>query len=636
MGDDFAPGHLIADKFRVVRELGRGGMGVVLAADHLELQQTVAVKLMKASGNAVALERFKREARLVARLRSQHVCRVFDVGTLDSGEPFIVMEMLEGGDLGEVLDQQGPLTVAQVAEYVVQALDAIGEAHLLGVVHRDIKPGNLFLARGVDGAPFVKVLDFGISKASGQDDGLTATGELIGSPRFMAPEQMKKAADVDTRADVWALGAVMYELLAGAPAFDADTVAELLVLILQEEPEPLASARRDLPPAFVAVVERCLRKSPVERFANVAELALALEPFLPTRAKPYVQRLVTAYEATGWTPPASMGATQAGGSSASAPTASSGTTAMPLVPAPSSPIGAAASATPAAASSTFAATATPGPSAAPPTPQRVGHAQSGYAASPTIDPSAQAGPLQAGPLQAGPPGPVHGLHGSAGYAPAATVAAPHPRKSSAPIAVIAALGGLVFLVGAGVVGWLLLSDAPDDAGARSPTAEAPHRDSRSGDSAGATAFPSEGQAMFDEAEAFHRDAVKRNAGHDVVVFIKLYASGLAQVALQAHDEANRVMRWEYKGGELWREMNYTKHATKPVAATTISGVDLDVVSTIRRDAMKRSAAVAGDGRKIFMIGLDKSSKGQPEWRAFVEGEDADVDYIYDLRGRFVR
>ena len=624
MTDDYAQGTVLAGKYQVVRELGRGGMGVVLAADHLQLQQTVAIKLMKAGAGGVALERFKREARLVARLQSHHVCRVLDVGALDSGEPFIVMEMLEGGDLGQVLDERGAFTPQQVADYVLQALDAIGEAHLLGVVHRDLKPGNLFLTKGVDGAPFVKVLDFGISKAASQDDGLTATGEILGSPRFMAPEQMRKAKDVDTRADIWAIGAVMYELLTDRAAFEAETVAELLVLILQEDPEPLSRLRPELPPGLVAVVERCLQKDAEDRFANVAELAMALEPFASSRHQPVVQKLTTAFQATGWQPPP-----PGAGAANTAFLGSPGTQAMPAV-APVSGPATHPQAAP-AASAGMPASGQPAASPHPPaTPHRASFTPAGLSRPP--DPH--------GPTLAGPPTSQNAWNaaGPAPGAPAYAPPAPQPT-SKAPFIAIALAALMIALVGGGAATYFLLRS--DDDGSTSSSSRSGKSSSKKssddGDTPAASSggFPANGDAVYAGAATFVKDAVTRNKGHDTFVFVNIYRSGHVAVALQAHDKATRVMRWEYQNGEMWREMNYTKHATKPVAKTLFKGVDFAVVGKVQKDAMKRSAKVAGPDRKVFMIGLDKRN-GTPTFHAMIEGGDADASYLYDKRGRFLR
>ena len=209
-------GDVLAGKYRVERVLGAGGMGVVVAARHLQLDQLVALKfvLPSALDEASAAERFLREARAAVRLKSEHVAKVLDVGTLDTGAPYMVMEYLEGDTLAEVIQRDSPLPVDVACDYMIQACEAMAEAHSLGIIHRDIKPQNLFLTKGVGGKPLVKVLDFGISKMK-QPEGamnLTQTATVMGSPLYMAPEQMRSARNVDGRSDIWALGVVLYEL----------------------------------------------------------------------------------------------------------------------------------------------------------------------------------------------------------------------------------------------------------------------------------------------------------------------------------------------------------------------------------------------------------------------------------------
>ncbi len=278
-----APGDILADKYRVERVIGTGGMGVVVAATHLTLDKIVAVKfvLPAALKDSASTERFLREARLAVRLRSEHVAKVLDVGTLKNGSPFMVMEYLEGANLAEVLQREGPLPFESAVDLIVQACEALGEAHALGIVHRDLKSQNLFLTTGVGGGPVLKVLDFGISKiqSSPQLQNLTQSMTVLGSPLYMAPEQMKSSRDVDARADIWALGVVLYELLTARFPFDAETMAGLALQIAQDSPPPIEAYRADVPPALAAIVFRCLEKDRERRFAGVVELATALEPF---------------------------------------------------------------------------------------------------------------------------------------------------------------------------------------------------------------------------------------------------------------------------------------------------------------------------------------------------------------------
>jgi predicted Ser/Thr protein kinase len=279
----FKPGQILVGKYKIERVLGRGGMGVVLAARHLQLEERVAIKLMlgDAIRNTEAVTRFVQEARAAARLESAHVAKVSDVGTLDDGQPYMVMEYLDGQDLSQVLEATGPLPIQDAVDYVLQAAEALAEAHSIGIIHRDLKPSNLFLTRRRDRAVHVKVLDFGISKmvntsASRSDNGITRTSTMMGSPLYMSPEQMMSVKDVDARSDIWALGVILFELITGSPPFIADALPQVCALVLQS-PDPLASSRRaGVSPELDAIIHRCLAKSPADRFRSVAELAIAL------------------------------------------------------------------------------------------------------------------------------------------------------------------------------------------------------------------------------------------------------------------------------------------------------------------------------------------------------------------------
>ncbi len=286
-------GDVLAGKYRIERLLGVGGMGVVVAARHEQLDQPVAIKFIRgdALDNEEAVVRFLREARSAARLRSEHVARVLDVGRLESGAPYMVMEFLEGHDLAHTLTHDGPLAADLAAGLMVQVCEAVAEAHAAGIVHRDLKPENLFLTRTIGGSPKMKVLDFGVSKSTRLTDDprakLTRTRTMLGSPLYMAPEQMRSSRDVDARGDVWALGVVLFELLTGRSPFDAETMPDLCLKIISEPPLSLAELRPAVPPALVEVVERCLEKDRNKRYENAAELALALGPFVPPRNSVY-------------------------------------------------------------------------------------------------------------------------------------------------------------------------------------------------------------------------------------------------------------------------------------------------------------------------------------------------------------
>jgi eukaryotic-like serine/threonine-protein kinase len=287
-------GQVLADKYRVERVLGAGGMGVVVAATHLELGQLVAMKFLLAEGmgSPEVAARFIREARAAAQIRGEHVARVIDVGRLESGSPYIVMEYLEGVDLEELVRRQ-VVSIEEAVDYLIQACDAMAEAHRLGIIHRDLKPANLFLAQGVDGQGVVKVLDFGISKNSLDTTAgsLTATSALVGSPLYMSPEQMRSSRNVDHRTDIWSLGAVLFELLARRPPYEGETVGELMAKVLMDPLPSLRSFRSDVPVELEAVVARCLSKDPGGRFGNVAELSQALAPFAPNHSAVVVARM---------------------------------------------------------------------------------------------------------------------------------------------------------------------------------------------------------------------------------------------------------------------------------------------------------------------------------------------------------
>jgi serine/threonine protein kinase len=280
-----APGDVVAGKYRVERVLGAGGMGVVVAARHLDLDQPVALKfiLPHALAGKGNVERFMREARAAVRLKSEHVARVYDVGRDAEDRPFMVLELLEGMDLARLSKEKGPLPVADAVEYLLQACEALVEAHASGIVHRDLKPQNLFVTRRLNGTPLVKVLDFGIAKAIGPGAAgqmsLTDSSAIIGSPLYMAPEQMRSARTAEVRSDIWALGVILYELLAGEIPFDGETVTEVCIRVVNEEPTSLLDLRPGLDPALVAIAMRCLEKEPEARFHNVSALASALEPF---------------------------------------------------------------------------------------------------------------------------------------------------------------------------------------------------------------------------------------------------------------------------------------------------------------------------------------------------------------------
>jgi serine/threonine-protein kinase len=291
-------GDVLAGKYRIDKILGAGGMGVVVAAHHIQLDERVALKFLlpESLGNQDVIARFIREARAAVKIKSEHVARVSDVGTLPNGAPYIVMEYLEGGDLADWLRLRGALPIEQAIDFVLQACLAVAEAHRLGIVHRDLKPANLFCVRGADGEAVIKVLDFGISKigegAPGGALSMTATSAVMGSPLYMSPEQMRSSKDVDARTDIWALGVIVYQLLTAQTPFEGDSIADLAIRVATEPPGSLRSLRPDAPAELEAVIERCLRKDRNQRYADVAELTMALAPFGSSGARAAAKRVV--------------------------------------------------------------------------------------------------------------------------------------------------------------------------------------------------------------------------------------------------------------------------------------------------------------------------------------------------------
>ncbi len=280
-----SPGQIIGDRYRVDEPIGEGGMGIVCRATHVGLDTPVAIKLIRPDfkDDEEFVRRFLNEARRAALLKSDRVTRVHDVGQLESGEPYLVMELLEGVELEKYLQEHGPLSALDAVNVALQIAEALAEAHAAGIVHRDIKPSNAFLVRRGDGRFAVKILDFGISKQ--MFDGTTSVTSLtnhdqsLGSPHYMSPEQMLDPSNVDHRSDIWSVGVVLFELLSGQRPFDGTSMPEVCAKVLTAPAPPLRSVRPDVAPELEAIVMQCLDKNPDARYRDVAALGQALQRF---------------------------------------------------------------------------------------------------------------------------------------------------------------------------------------------------------------------------------------------------------------------------------------------------------------------------------------------------------------------
>lgn len=273
----FDEGSLVDETYLVRRRLGEGGNGLVLEAERVPLGDVVALKVLRRA-SAEAARRLSREARCLAALRSPNVARVYAVGTVDEG-PYVVLEKLEGESLAHILARRGKIPFREAVGWAIEAARGLGDAHAAGIVHRDVKPSNLFLSREGE-ATVVKVIDFGIAAARDEerdDDGdVTRTGAVLGSPLYMAPEQIRHAREVDARADVWSLGVTIYELLTGVPPFRGSTHAAVLASVIGDTPLPPRSQIPELPVDLDALVLRCLSKDREERPTSMREVAEAL------------------------------------------------------------------------------------------------------------------------------------------------------------------------------------------------------------------------------------------------------------------------------------------------------------------------------------------------------------------------
>ncbi len=282
-----APGEVLAGKYRVESVIGEGGMGIVVCAVHIQLEHRVAVKFLRPDvlRDEQATARFAREAKAAAKIRSEHVARVLDVGVLDNGAPYMVMEYLEGIDLKRAVRENGVLPAEEAARYILQACEAIAEAHAAGIIHRDLKPANLFLANRPGGENIVKVLDFGISRELGATlQGLTHSHSLMGTPYYMSPEQLISPKEVDPRTDVWSLGIILFELLSGLPPYGGASLPEVVASVLRGAP-PSSRLPAGVPDSLRKVIDRCLTHSLKSRYQNVAELVADLAEASPSQGQ---------------------------------------------------------------------------------------------------------------------------------------------------------------------------------------------------------------------------------------------------------------------------------------------------------------------------------------------------------------
>src|SRR5688572_15225240 len=276
-------GDIIDGKYRIVRLLGEGGMGAVYEGENTRIHRRVAIKVLHSGvaeqGEAVA--RFEREAQAAGRIGSEHIVEVLDLGTLEGGDRYLVMEYLDGEGLGGRIKDRGRLTPAELCPIAHQLMEGLAAAHGAGIIHRDLKPDNVFLLKQRGGQrDFVKLLDFGISKFNhlSGDSGfsMTRTGAVMGTPYYMAPEQAKGSREMDHRVDLYAAGVILYEALTGQVPFNADTFNELLFKIVLEEPKPLAQVDPSIDPAFAAIVVKAMARDPAHRFQSAQEFQQVL------------------------------------------------------------------------------------------------------------------------------------------------------------------------------------------------------------------------------------------------------------------------------------------------------------------------------------------------------------------------
>ena len=286
--------QLIEENYALERVIGCGGSGIVVTARHARLGLRVALKFLRPDKPRTpeVIKRFVREGQITARIQNAHVTRVLDIGRLPGGEPFIVMEHLEGCDLAALLEARGPLNSAEAVGYIRQACVGLASTHAVGVIHRDLKPANLFLTLSPNGTPLVKLLDFGSAEQRASEPELTPAPLDLGSAPVVAPEQLKAGRRADAKTDIWALGATLFTLLSGRAPFERSYASETYLAILSGRVPDLSALRPDIERPLASVVERCLAADPSQRFASAAELGAALSPFVRMNVPPSPRRPV--------------------------------------------------------------------------------------------------------------------------------------------------------------------------------------------------------------------------------------------------------------------------------------------------------------------------------------------------------
>jgi len=274
-------GEVLEGKYRLLRPLGEGGMGVVWLAEHVRLGRPLAVKLLRAdlADNPRTLQRFHQEAVAASRIGNPHIVEVIDLGSAPNNAPFIVMELLEGRTLYDVLQQQPVLPIGRAVDILCQVLSGLAAAHAKNIVHRDLKPANVFLTRYGNREDFVKLVDFGVSKILDSDAQLTRSGALLGTPTYMAPEQVLARRRLDHRVDLWAAGVILYMALTGRRPHEAPTRNELLVRIVNSDVKPIRPQRREVDEALERAVLRALERDVDRRWPSAEAFREALLPY---------------------------------------------------------------------------------------------------------------------------------------------------------------------------------------------------------------------------------------------------------------------------------------------------------------------------------------------------------------------